>query len=212
MGTNNIMDKQSVKLISTCNPDRLSLHEWLKSFCTVPQGSILGALLFYIHMLSLGQINHRYNINFHCYADDMQLHFPLSGLMLWLVSLISNAGCHTSSLGSMIPNLRFFYSVPQNWPVTWKRNLETCPPIPSILPEMWVSSMTQLYFDIQIDKVAQSCFSKSIFLFYTLVTPCIRCTAKRPSPVSTSFKTLLSLLSSHWQPVRYKVDFKLVLL
>lgn len=89
MGTNNIMDKQSVKLISTLLkiPERLSLHEWLNSFCTVPQGSILGALLFYIHMLSLGQINHRYNINFHCYADDMKLYFPLSGLMLWLVSL-----------------------------------------------------------------------------------------------------------------------------
>ena len=130
----------------------------------VPQGSILGPLLFSIYMLPLGQIIRKHKINFHCYADDSQLYIPLktgNTVIPQILDCLSDIKCWMSQNSLQLNDSKseiLLFGPPNSIPAFQSQLGNLSNNIKGAARNLGVMFDSSLSFNQQVTKVVQSCF------------------------------------------------------
>ena len=133
--------------------------------CGVPQGSILGPLLFTIYMLPIGDIIRNHNIQFHSYADDTQLYIPLkpgtTGNITRLLACLSDIKIWMSQIFLQLNEAKteIILFGPPNSTHPFHAELGTLSSnITTSARSLGVMFDPQISFNTHITKVVQSCY------------------------------------------------------
>uniref|UniRef100_A0A8C4ETH3 Reverse transcriptase domain-containing protein n=1 Tax=Dicentrarchus labrax TaxID=13489 RepID=A0A8C4ETH3_DICLA len=105
-----LTDRQQFIHINNCTSSTTLLSQG------IPQGSVLGALLFILYLLPLGNVIRHHGLNFHCYANDVQFYISTKSITSTTHSTLSNCLTDINSwMDTNFLNLTFTFMQPEQW-------------------------------------------------------------------------------------------------